>query len=335
MAVRPDLEWLRREFDATIESFLTERGRRLPEASDLIAEIRRVVAAGGKRLRPAFCYWGCRAAGGAHGDDIVRLASSFELLHTFAIVHDDIMDAAPQRRGQDSTVARLGVSQALLVGDLALVLADAAFWSAAFPPEVLASAFEDFTMMREEVIAGQHLDVIATGRDIDQDHARLIARLKSGSYSIEHPLLIGARLAGAPAVLVDGLRRAGRPLGEAFQLRDDLLGLFGDPATTGKPADSDIREGKRHLPYALTVARLRGDEREWFVRSWGRGPDLTLAEVDSLRALVESSGARAETEALTADLAAQAAAALEPLDIAPDAQEALRELIDAAVVRVR
>jgi geranylgeranyl diphosphate synthase type I len=319
--------------DERLGAFLDERSRAVPEAKALIAEIGRVLGAGGKRLRPAFCYWGYRATGADHADGIVDVASAFELLHTFAIVHDDIMDSAASRRGQPTTVAGMGPERALLVGDLALVLADAAFWGAALPIEALAEGFHHFTAMREQVIAGQHLDIEAHGRPIDESHARAIAVLKSGSYSIEHPLLIGARLAGANETLLQALARFGRPLGEAFQLRDDLLGSFGDPATTGKPSDSDIREGKRNVLFAKTLAASSGADRAFLVERWGGGSGLTTAEVDELRGLVDRSGARAATESLVAALASEAAAALSDADLPPDARAELENLMDAAVTR--
>src|SRR5688572_20670365 len=168
--------------DERIRAFLEERKAAVPEAASLIDEIDRVLSAGGKRIRPAFCYWGYRAAGGPDRPEIVGLTTAFELLHTFAIVHDDIMDSADERRGQPTTVALLGMERALLVGDLALVLADSAFWGSGFSPGTLCSAFAEFTQMREQVIAGQHMDLEAHNMSIDEAHARRIANLKSGSY---------------------------------------------------------------------------------------------------------------------------------------------------------
>jgi geranylgeranyl diphosphate synthase type I len=323
---------LRAAVDAWISDFLRDRSAARIEAAELIDEIRRVVSSGGKRLRPAFCYCGYRAAGAAHSDAIVGVASSFELLHTFAIVHDDIMDSATSRRGRPTTVASLGMPTALLVGDLALVLADGAFWASGFEARELAPAFADFTAMREQVIAGQHLDISAHGRDVDESHARAIAVHKSGSYSIEHPLLIGARLGGADDARLARLAAFGRPLGEAFQLRDDLLGIFGDPATTGKPADSDIREGKRTVLFAKALAVLRGDDRAFFQEHWG-APGIADADVDRLRSLVESSGARSGTEQLVEELAADAEKALLDADIDEDARAALGDLVNVAVDR--
>lgn len=319
--------------DAHLRALLDERAQVLPEARPLIDEITRVLAAGGKRLRPAFCYWGYRATGAEHSAGIVEAASAFELLHTFAIVHDDIMDSATERRGELTTVASLGPGRALLVGDLALVLADAAFMGAELARESLAAGFEHFTHMREEVIAGQYMDVEAHGRTVDEPHARAIAVLKSGSYSIEHPLLIGARLAGADHSLLEALSRFGRPLGEAFQLRDDLLGVFGDPAATGKPVDSDIREGKRNVLFAKAVAASSEEDRALLLARWGGGAELASDHVDELRAVLERSGARAATEALIDTLAAQATAALESAAIPAEARTELEGLADAAVTR--
>ena len=332
-SVYPSLVELAALVDARLGVFLDERARAVPAAAGLIAEIRRVLLAGGKRLRPAFCYWGYRAAGAPHGEGIVDVASAFELLHTFAIVHDDIMDSATSRRGQPTTVAELGTARALLVGDLALVLADAAFWGAALPTHNLADGFVHFIAMREQVIAGQHMDIEAHGRAIDETEARAIAVMKSGSYSVEHPLVIGARLGGADVDLLASMTRFGRPLGEAFQLRDDLLGVFGDPATTGKPSDSDIREGKRNVLFAKALAASRDADRAVLLAEWGGGSALSDERVDELRGIIERSGARAATESLIGSLASEATAALVGTDIPAEARGELEGLMDAAVTR--
>lgn len=332
-SVDPSAATLASLVDERIGTFLAERRVAIPEASPLIDEIERVVRAGGKRLRPAFCYWGFRSAGGPDAEEILRLITAFELLHTFAIVHDDIMDRSSERRGQPTTFATMGTERALLVGDLALVLADAAFWASGFTSEQLCTAFAEFTTMREQVIAGQHMDLEAHNRSITESEARAIAILKSGSYSIEHPLLIGARLAGAPDPCIEALRAFGRPLGEAFQLVDDLLGVFGDPAMTGKPIDSDIREGKRNVLFAKTLDALSGPDRELFVTNWGAGDALGASDVDRLRALIQGSGARSATEHLVQTLAEVADAALTEAPITEEGREALRDLMRAAITR--
>ncbi|HEX2049813.1 MAG TPA: polyprenyl synthetase family protein [Actinomycetota bacterium] len=330
----PSLDALRAAIDLELARFLDERRAALPDAGVLLDEIDRLVRAGGKRLRPSFCYWGYRAAGRPHGDAIVRAASSLELLHTFAIVHDDVMDAADERRGEPTVHVVHDVNVALLVGDLALVLADALFVGAGFAPGRVTDAFDAYSRMRQEVIAGQYLDLVAAARsDVSEDEARWIAVLKSGRYTVEEPLAIGAALAGAAPPTRAALGRFGEPLGEAFQLRDDLLGTFGERSSVGKPVDSDIREGKRHLLYAKTVALLDGRERDWFVRRWGAGDDLGDDDVARLRALIERSGARRDTEALLAAQTGAACAALDDAPVADGARAALLELARSATAR--
>jgi geranylgeranyl diphosphate synthase, type I len=330
----PSLEELRSSVESELERFLDHRRAALPEADLLITEIESLISSGGKRLRPAFCYWGYRAAGGEPGDAIVRAAASLELLHTFALVHDDVMDAAEERRGFPTAFARHGTGIAVLVGDLALVLADDLFLGAGFPHDVSVSAFSAYSRMRQQVIAGQYLDLEFESEPfVTEARARRMAVLKSGRYSVEEPLRIGALLASAPRELVDTLGDFGGPLGEAFQLRDDLLGIFGDPAVMGKAADADIRAGKRNLLYAKTLAALDSDSRAAFVERWGKGEVLSSEEVERLRDLVESSGARAQAERLLADLTASARARLEQVPIAAPARAALSELARLATDR--
>ena len=334
MAFSPTFDELRDEIDGRLRRFLDERSSVLPEAEPLIEEIRRTLSSGGKRIRPLFCYWGFRAAGG-NDPRIVTSAAALELLHTFAIVHDDIMDAADERRGQPTVSRHKGLEVALLVGDLALVLADEAFMSAGFPAAVAARGFAVYSRMRQEVSAGQYLDYSSATSVVTEQTARRVAVLKSGNYSVEEPLLIGATLAGAEPEVLEQLSRFGRPLGEAFQLRDDLLGTFGDRSVVGKPVDSDVREGKRHVLYAKTVARLEGDDLRFFLDRWGAGERLTAPEVDRLRELVESSGGKAATEELLDRLTAEASDALAPLASDPESHSALDALLQVAVGRDR
>lgn len=329
----PTLDALRAQIDEVLARYLERHAQRVPEAADLIAEIERVVRAGGKRLRPAFCYWGYRAGGGEDTREIVTAAASLELLHTFAIVHDDIMDSSAERRGEPTTVAKLGLDAALLVGDLALVLADSCLRSSGFPADVLLPALEEYSAMQVRVIAGQHLDVTAEAALQTVESARRIAVLKSGSYSVEGPLAIGLRLAGAANETIAAFTAYAAPLGEAFQLRDDILGVFGKPDVVGKPIDADVREGKRNVLYALTVESLADAERAEFVRGWGGGERLTLEAIERLRGLVERSGARAAVEGSITRLHERAIGALDDLDLPPPARSALLELADVSVRR--
>jgi geranylgeranyl diphosphate synthase type I len=327
------LEEARIRTDDILFHYLSERRAASGEGAPLVDEIERVVNAGGKRLRPAFCYWGYRAAHGSDETAIVRCAASLELLHTFAVVHDDIMDASEMRRGQPAVHVKHGQNVAILVGDLALVLADDLFMTCGFQAGDMARAFTVYSEMRQQVIAGQFLDVTAVDQPMmSQERARLIATMKSGAYSVEKPLLVGATLARASDDVVEALCAFGQPLGEAFQLRDDLLGVFGEPADVGKPVGADIREGKRNLLFAMTMGSLGPQERDRFASRWGH-ESLTAQEVDELRSVVEASGARMETEKLVEDLRSTAMEALEGAPIPEDARVALRRLASAAVDR--
>jgi geranylgeranyl diphosphate synthase type I len=195
-------------------------------------ELRRLLDAGGKRLRPAFCAWGHLAAGGRDDDRIVRAAAAFELLHAMALIHDDVMDRSPTRRGVASTYVHLGeraaargvvdpqragIAEAVLVGDVAAVLADRLLLTSGFAPDLVVRALDRYQRVQLEMAVGQSLDLRAHDAD-----ARRVAHLKGGSYTVTGPLLVGATLAGASAEILEALVRFGDPLGQAFQLLDDL-----------------------------------------------------------------------------------------------------------------
>jgi geranylgeranyl diphosphate synthase type I len=270
----PVVQAVRSRVDAALTDELRARREELsaldPSAAVLVEELERLLAAGGKRLRPAFCYLGYRAAGGAEGESIVRAAAALELLHTFALVHDDVMDGATERRGVETTHVRFsrafpaasgarGRSAAVLVGDLAAVLAEALFRSSGFPPDRLEEAFARFDRMRLEMAAGQYLDLLGAARR-DLASAEHVAELKTGSYTVEGPLLIGAALAEAPEGLEARLRAYGRPAGEAFQLRDDVLDHQAPPGAAER-VDALVAEavaaleGARLEPVAAAALR--------------------------------------------------------------------------------
>lgn len=343
---RAGVDAVRARFDAVLESFLLEQRAALdglgPEAAEPLDELGRVIGAGGKRLRPLFCYWGYLAAGRDEDSSIVKAAASLELLHTFAIIHDDVMDRSPLRRGQPATHlamarggdAHLGVSSAILVGDLALALADVLFSAAGFTPETFVEGYRWYNRMRTEVVTGQYLDVVASRSPvIDEATVRRIASLKSGGYTVEKPLLIGAALGGASQEIVAVLSAYGMLLGEAFQLRDDVLGVFGDPGVTGKDSDGDLREGKRTLLIARALEAASPDEQVFLAARLG-SENLTAEDAERIRGIIRSSGALASTQALidahrNVALAALVATKALPLGVT----SALTELADLAVAR--
>ena len=267
---------LRERVDAALAAFLDARRQRVerldPGALPLVDEVRRLVEAGGKRIRPAFCYWGFRAAGGhdegESGEAIVRAAAALELLHTMALVHDDLIDGAKERRGVPSTATwfsehaselgapgdprDFGASMAILVGDVSAVWADGMLLASGFSPAALVPALVVYHDMREEMAVGQSLDVGGVGDD--PQVARLAAALKGGSYTVEGPLRIGAALAGGSPAMGESLSRFGLPLGEAFQLRDDLEDGEATAGVTAGTVNALVAEAKGALDPAVLTA---------------------------------------------------------------------------------
>jgi len=303
-----------------------------------LSSIARFVLHGGKRLRPAFCYWGFRAAGGRPDDPaIVDLGAAFEFLHAFALMHDDVMDGSATRRGLATIHTefgglhrehgwrgeprRFGEGVAILAGDLSAVFADRLVSTA---PDAARQLWHELEV---EIDVGQYLDLLGTARGgTDLRVARRIARYKSGKYTIERPLHIGAAVAGRFTALEADLSAYGAPLGEAFQLRDDLLGAFGDAERTGKPVGDDLREGKPTPLLAVAAERCTGADAALLARVGA--DDLGDEEVRKLQALLDACGARDEIELQITTLTAEALDALRRSPIEGEPGEALALLAD-------
>ena len=342
----------------TLDGFLAEQAASLaplgPDVDRLVAEARAVVA-GGKRFRAAFCHWGYRAVepDPVDPDALLRACAALELLHASALAHDDLMDASDTRRGRPATHRgfaaehrdagwrgdpdQYGAAGAILLGDLLLGWADELVRRCGLPWDRVGPALDLFDRCRSEVIAGQFLDVSVQARGrADVDTAMTVLRYKSAKYSIERPLHVGAALAGAGPDTLAALTAFGLPLGEAFQLRDDLLGVFGDPATTGKPAGDDLVEGKRTVLVALALDAAPADDAALLDRSLGTS--LSVAEVERLRSVIDASGAHAQVESVITELTGIAVTALDAGVIAGHLDDAaavvLRSLADAATQRV-
>ncbi|WP_377272043.1 polyprenyl synthetase family protein [Peterkaempfera sp. SMS 1(5)a] len=353
-----DREGLRLRVNRALTEFLAGQEVLLasisPQLSEASTALRDFLLDGGKRLRPAFCYWGWRGAGGGAGTDgIVAAAAALELLQASALIHDDLMDRSDTRRGVPSVHRRFemlhraggwrgdrgqyGASAAVLLGDMLLCWCDELFLRCGLDPAAVLAAKPLFDLMRTEVMAGQYLDVLepVAGDSLGEGAAARamdVVRYKSAKYSVERPLQVGAVLAGAGPALADAYGAFGLPLGEAFQLRDDQLGVFGDPAVTGKPAGDDLREGKRTLLVALTMESCSRADARLLDERLG-APDLEPAEVER-RGIIAASGAPERVEQRIEALLAEALAALEAVPLADGpARDALRALASAATVR--
>ncbi|SDE95713.1 geranylgeranyl diphosphate synthase, type I [Blastococcus fimeti] len=313
------------------------------------------LAAGGKRLRPSFAYWGWRGArdtdpgSGEHEDAVLRAVSALEFVHASALVHDDVMDGATTRRGRPATHIGFatrhgahaltgdgelfGTGAAILVGDLALVWSDEMLRRSGISEGALSRARVVWDTMRTEVTAGQYLDLLrAAGGLPGPEGALTVARYKSAGYTVQRPLQLGVAIAGAGPDVVEATTAIGLPLGEAFQLRDDVLGVFGDPAVTGKSADDDLREGKQTLLIALAEEAADSAGRRLLADLLGNTA-AREEDFEALRGLIESTGARDRVEERIADGTARARSAIADAPLADDAKAALDALAVAATTR--
>ena len=362
-----DIDAFRGRVQEVLTEFLDGQAARLaplgPDADRLVAAARACVG-GGKRLRAAFCWWGYHAVpveirdegdpaepvapAGVDEVALLRACAALELLHASALVHDDLMDASDTRRGRPAThrtfeaehraagwqgdPKQYGAAAAILLGDLLLSWSDELLRRCGLPHERVARALAVLDLCRSEVVAGQFLDVSVQARGrADVEAAMTVLRYKSAKYTVERPLHVGAALAGADDAFLDRLSDFGLPLGEAFQLRDDLLGVFGDPRTTGKPAGDDLVEGKRTVLVALALDGAPVDDAAVLDRSLGR--PLAEAEIDRLRGIITGAGAAEQVEQAIAMLVERCAAALEAAGVTDVAHGALRALATAATDR--
>jgi geranylgeranyl diphosphate synthase type I len=304
---------------------------------------------GGKRLRPAFAWWGWRGAGGADIEQALNAVASLEFLQACALIHDDVMDGSDTRRGLPSAHRRFasvhrqsawlgspesfGVGAASRLGDLCLSWADEMLMSSGLDAESLRRAKSIYDEMRTELMAGQYLDLLEQARGGgDAQRAMLVVRYKSAKYTIERPLHLGAALAGADPQIMAAYTGYGLPLGEAFQLRDDVLGVFGDPGETGKPAGDDLREGKQTVLVATAMDRATPAQAAQIRRHLG-DPGLDTEGVQQLRTIITETGALAEVESVIEALTDEAVASLDSVSLAPPATEVLTGLAYAATRR--
>lgn len=304
---------------------------------------------GGKRLRPAFAYWGYRATGAEDTDEVVSACSSLEFLQACALSHDDVMDGSDTRRGKPSvhkqfeanhisnnwsgSAVGYGAGSAILVGDLALSWADEMLYASGLDLAALARAKSEYDIMRTELMAGQYLDLLEQVRhEITPERASTVIKFKSAKYTIERPLLMGAAIAEAKIEIKESLSEYGLALGEAFQLRDDVLGVFGESETTGKPSGDDLREGKQTLLIAHARELASSQEVAELNRCLGN-PELSEDEISTLQSILQRSGALELVEARITTQTERALTALQEAKITEESKQALDSLAIMATKR--
>ncbi|MFF3350236.1 polyprenyl synthetase family protein [Streptomyces sp. NPDC002779] len=337
-----DLSAVREQVDAVLEDFLEDKARAAlgrshpPEVADTLRDF---LAAGGKRIRALLCVVGWHAAGGSEDRAaVLKVAASLELFVAFALIHDDIMDDSATRRGRpavhralrtrlgsSSRAERLGAGGALLVGNLALIWAQELLHSAELSVQRRRAVHGLYDAMLEEVMYGQYLDVMGTGPDDDIDAALRIVRYKTATATVERPLQLGAAVAGADDTTLDLCTALGLPLGEAFQLRDDLLDVFGSTDGACTPGLGDLREGKRTVLLAAGLRAATPAQQHRLRRLVGRA-DLDEHGAAEVRAILEQTGARHRTERMITSRYEQVMRVLDASPLPPTASRALRGL---------
>ncbi|BCB91819.1 polyprenyl synthetase family protein [Phytohabitans suffuscus] len=347
--------------NAVMSDFFAERRAESdafgPDFAATVAELESYVMRGGKRIRPAFAWLGWIGAGGDPNDPaataVLTACAGFELLHASGLIHDDIIDASRTRRGHPAAHVSyaerhrarhftgdpesFGTGTAILIGDLALIWADVLVRSSGLPEDAHARLSPVWSAVRTEVMYGQLLDLVnqASG-DEDVERALRVIQYKTASYTVARPLHFGGAIAGADADLVAAYLAFGADLGIAFQLRDDLLGVFGDPVVTGKPSGDDLREGKRTvlLATALKLADERDRDAAAFLRA-NVGRELSDDDLARARAILVDVGAVERIEKQIAHRADRAMAALEASGATIAAKHQLAEMAIKATQRAQ
>ncbi|MFH8347756.1 polyprenyl synthetase family protein [Streptomyces sp. NPDC018045] len=349
---------LKQRIDTCLRRLVDEEEAELLRVSGDLAPLCRQLRASltrGKRLRAAFLYWGWRAAGQPDCEGVIKAAAAMELVHAAACTHDDIIDDSRLRHGaptahvafaeggarswNTAAGAPEGARQdrsaalAMMLGDLLMGYAGQVFATCGLPGAYVARTVPLWSSLLRETVAGEFLEVLRTGGVVPKVAESLeVARYKTAKYTVERPLHMGATLGGAAPRVLDAFTGFGMPLGEAFQLRDDLLGVFGDPAETGKSNLDDLRDKKPTALLAVTASLLSASQERRLREVLGK-PALDEADVAHVRRLMERSGARQRIEDMIQERIAQARAALESVALPPEARAALGTLANSATDR--
>ncbi len=356
---------------AEITAFLTEQSSVLDSMGPELVPVHLMASqmlCGGKRMRPAFCVWGYVAAAGIPTDfdlkPLLAAAGSLDVLHVSALVHDDLMDSSDLRRGRPAAhrqfealhanagwlgdSAAFGKAGAILLGDLLVMWSAQMLHGAGVDQSALERTLPIVEAMRTEVTCGQYLDMVAQAHPLRQrapaigslrptielalDDASRVVEYKAARYTVQRPTQIGAALGGGNDELYFALGAYGSPLGRAFQFRDDLLGVFGDPQITGKPAGDDLREGKRTVLVAHAYAHASEAGQKLLLQRLG-DPDLDEAGINELQQVISESGAREAVESMINENHERALKALHDTEITEEGRTGLTALAEAAVRR--
>lgn len=347
------LQWYKNYLDPFLNSFLDEKlaeaSKIHPESTVLVEEIRRFIAAGGKRVRPAFAYAAYISSGGRSLEAILYASASLELLHAFALIHDDIIDNSDLRRGKPSVHKvfeyfhkrrglkgdgkNFGLSSAILAGDLAITFADELLNTAPFPAERIRRAKQYYDLMKKQVIYGQYLDVLVPlKKEVTEKDVLTIIEYKTAKYTVERPLHIGAALAGAEEDDFKIFSSYGIPLGQSFQMQDDIMGTFSNAEKIGKPVDSDIKEGKQTMLVVKAYEFSKKEERKFLDNVMGNNK-ASDKDIEGVREIIRNSGALTYCQELSNILIKRAKKSMEKVRFEEEGKKFLLEAADYLLTR--
>lgn len=341
------------KFDPLLLEFLdkkiTEAEGIDSQAADLTREIKRMAQTGGKRIRPAFMFYAYKASGGKDEEAAIYTSQALELFHTFALIHDDIIDRSDTRRGAPTAhtyfqslhgkqnligdAAHFGLASAILAGDLALSYAHEVFVTSSFSDEAIRTAQRYYNLLWMEVILGEQLDTLGgMKKDVAEKDILTMLALKSGKYTIERPLHIGAALADASDKVFQGFTGYGIPLGQAFQIQDDILGMFGTEEKIGKPVTSDIAEGKKTLLIIKAVEQGNKTQKGIIQKALGN-PQVTEQDLEIVKNVVIDAGSLAHSQDLAKKLIEKAKKALSKVVLEKESRDYLLGIADYMLTR--
>ncbi|WP_412076296.1 polyprenyl synthetase family protein [Streptomyces xanthophaeus] len=348
MSEREGHALLKERIDQVLSEFVSQEAEALADIDASLGPVAEQLHAAtrhGKRLRAAFCYWGWRGAGQPDSEALVRAAGAIELVHAAAVVHDDLIDHSRTRHGRPTghIALREVLTQhprpkagaralAMLAGDLLMSMAGQLFTASGLPGAFLNRARPLWAVLARELVAGECLEVLRTGAEPDPDASVKVIRYKTAKYTVEHPLQIGGLLAGAPPRLLQAYSHYGVPLGEAFQLRDDLLGVFGDPAQTGKDPADDLAGNRPTALMAHALTSATNAERLELHHLLGQR-NLSEQQVDRVREIAHRTGAVGRVEDMITARLREAHDALADADLTTEARSALADLATSAATR--
>lgn len=346
MDAKKELQQFKQKFDPLLVAYLDEQIADAQSRDKFTASgleyCKKMIMAGGKRLRPALAMWGYQGAGGDDTEAMMQAALSVELLHAFLLVHDDIMDRDATRHGVDTIHERYrkqlryllgeaeavhaGQSIALVFGDILNAFGNHALFTTNFDKERIFAALTYLQQVIHHTIIGQLQDVMAEYRGVaTREETLRMYEYKTARYTIESPLVLGAILAGANEAVRAQIHDFAIPLGIAFQIRDDILGVFGDAKTLGKPVGSDIREGK--ITLLVVTAREKAPACDVKILNELLGKkDLSQDDIAQFRAIITDCGARGHAEQYAEQLISDAHKSLDTVEFTPEIKKILTSL---------